>query len=96
MIAAYFTTRDYAQGHADVVQKFTAAMNKSLTYAAEHPDEARAILLTYTRIDKAVTEKLNLPRWSPQIHRDSINLLADLMVQDKLVPGKPDVDALLR
>jgi NitT/TauT family transport system substrate-binding protein len=96
MIAAYFTTRDYAQAHADVVQKFTAAMNKSLSYAAEHPDEARAVLLTYTKIDKAVTEKLNLPLWSPQIHRDSINLLADLMVQDKLVPSKPDVDALLR
>lgn len=96
MIAAYFTSRDYAQGHADVVRRFTAAMNKSLSYAAEHPDEARAVLLTYTRIDKPVAEKLNLPQWSPQIHRDSINLLADLMVQDKLVPSKPDVDALLR
>ena len=96
MIAAYFTTRDYAQGHADVVQKFTAAMNKSLSYAAEHPDEARAVLLTYTKIDKAVAEKLNLPLWSPQINRDSISLLADLMVQDKLVPSKPDIDALLR
>ena len=96
MIAAYFTTRDYAQAHADVVARFTAAMNKSLSYAAEHPDEARAVLLTYTRIDKAVTEKLNLPVWSPQINRDSISQLADLMVQDKLVPQKPDVDALLR
>lgn len=96
MIAAYFTTRDYAQGHADVVQRFTAAMNKSLSYASEHPDEARAVLLTYTKIDKAVTEKLNLPLWRPQIDRESINLLADLMVQDKLVPSKPDVDALLR
>jgi NitT/TauT family transport system substrate-binding protein len=96
MIAAYFTTREYAQAHADVVQKFTAAIDKALSYAAEHPDEARAILLTYTKIDKAVTEKLNLPRWEPHVHRDSINLLADLMVQDKLVPSKPDVDALLR
>ncbi len=96
MIAAYFTSRDYAQGHADVVRRFTAAMNRSLSYAAEHPDEARAVLLTYTRIDKPITEKLNLPMWSPRIHRDSIDLLADLIVQDKLVPSKPDVDALLR
>jgi NitT/TauT family transport system substrate-binding protein len=96
MIAAYFTTRDYGQAHADIVQKFAAAMNKSLTYAAEHPDEARAVLLTYTKIDKAITEKISLPLWSPQINRDSINLLADLIVQDKLVPSKPDVDALLR
>jgi NitT/TauT family transport system substrate-binding protein len=96
MIAAYFTSRDYAQGHPDVVRRFTAAMTKSLSYAAEHPDEARAVLLTYTKIDKAVTEKLNLPLWSPQIDRGSINLLADLIVQDKLVPSKPDIDALLR
>ena len=29
-------------------------MNKSLTYASEHPEEARAILLTYTKIDKPI------------------------------------------
>jgi NitT/TauT family transport system substrate-binding protein len=95
MISAYFTTRDYAKANPDVVKRFTAAMNKSLTYASEHPDEARAILLTYTKIDKAITEKLNLPVWTPQINRDSVSLLADLMVQDKLVPSKPDIDALL-
>jgi NitT/TauT family transport system substrate-binding protein len=96
MISAYFTTRDYTKANPDVVKRFTAAMNKSLTYASEHPDEARAILLTYTKIDKAVTEKLNLPLWTPQINRDSINVLAELMVQDKMVPSKPDVDALLQ
>jgi NitT/TauT family transport system substrate-binding protein len=96
MIGAYFTTADYAKNNPDVVQRFTAAMNKSLTYASEHPDEARAILLTYTKIDKAIADKLNLPRWTPQIDRASISALADLMVQDKLVSQKPDVDALLR
>jgi NitT/TauT family transport system substrate-binding protein len=96
MIAAYFTTTDYAQKNPEVVKRFTAAINKSLTYASEHPDEARAILLTYTKIDKAIADKLNLPLWTPQINRDSINVLADLMVQDKLVTSKPDVDALLQ
>jgi len=95
MIAAYFTTKDYVQAHPDVVKRFTAAMNKSLTYAAEHPDEARAILLTYTKIDKAVTDKLNLPRWTPQINVASINLVADLLVQDKLLTTKPDITTLL-
>jgi NitT/TauT family transport system substrate-binding protein len=96
MIAAYFTTRDYAQNNPDVVKRFTAAMNKSLTYAADHPDEARGILLTYTKIEKPIADKLNLPLWTPQINRDSISALADLMVQDKLVTAKPDVDALLQ
>jgi NitT/TauT family transport system substrate-binding protein len=96
MIAAYFTTRDYAQTNGDVVKRFAAAIDKSLSYAAEHPDEARAVLLTYTKIDKPVADKLNLPMWSPKINRESIGVLADLMVQDKLVTSKPDVDALLQ
>lgn len=95
MIAAYFTTTDYAKANPDVVKRFTAAMNKGLSYASEHPDEARAILLTYTKTDKAIADKLNLPVWTPQINRDSIRVLADLMVQDKLLIGKPDIDALL-
>lgn len=95
MIAAYFTTTDYAQHNPDVVKRFAAAMNKSLTYASEHPDEARAILLTYTKIDKAIADKLNLPKWTPQIDRASVDVLADFMVQDKLLDTKPDVAALL-
>lgn len=95
-ISAYFTTKDYAKNNPDVVKRFVAAINKSLSYTAEHPDEARAILLTYTKIEKAIADKLNLPLWSPQINKESIGVLADLMVQDKLVATKPDVDALLQ
>jgi NitT/TauT family transport system substrate-binding protein len=95
MIAAYFTTPEYAQKNPDVVKRFTAAVNKSLTYASQHPDEARATLLTYTKIDKAIVDKLNLPLWTPQIDRESMSMMADLMVQDKLVTSKPDIDALL-
>src|SRR4051812_23896095 len=51
MIGAYFTTVDYAAQHPDVIKRFVAAINKSLTYAAGHSDEARASLLTYTKID---------------------------------------------
>jgi NitT/TauT family transport system substrate-binding protein len=96
MLAAYFTTPEYAQKHPEVVERFTAAINKSLSYAAEHPDEARATLLTYTKIDKAIADKLNLPLWKPQISRESLDLLADLMVQDKMVTDKPDIGALLQ
>jgi NitT/TauT family transport system substrate-binding protein len=95
MIAAYFTTPEYAQKNPDVVKRFTVAINKSLTYASEHPDEARATLLTYTKIDKAIVAKLNLPLWTPHIDRESMKMMADLMVQDKMVTSKPDIDALL-
>jgi NitT/TauT family transport system substrate-binding protein len=96
MVAAYFTTPEYAQKNPEVVKRFTAAINKSLTYASEHPDETRAILLTYTKIDKAIADKLNLPLWIPHIDRESMNMMADLMVQDKMLTSKPNIDGLLQ
>jgi NitT/TauT family transport system substrate-binding protein len=96
MIAAYFTTRDYAKANPDVVTRFTSAMNKSLIYASEHPDEARAALLGYTKIEKPIADKLNLPLWSPKINVESMGALADLMVQDKMMDAKPDINALLQ
>jgi NitT/TauT family transport system substrate-binding protein len=96
MIGAYFTTVDYAAKHPDVIKRFVAAINKSLTYASEHPDEARASLLTYTKIDKAIADKLTLPVWRPEIGRDSLTAVADLMVTDKLVSERPNVDALVQ
>jgi NitT/TauT family transport system substrate-binding protein len=95
MIAAYFTTTDYVRDNPDVIKRFTAAIDKSLSYAADHPDEARAILLSYTKIDKAIAEKLNLPLWTPRLNRESTKVLAELMMTDKLVTTKPDVEALL-
>jgi NitT/TauT family transport system substrate-binding protein len=95
MIAAYFTTTDYARDNPDVIRRFTTAINKSLSYAADHPEEARAVLVTYTKIDKAIAEKLNLPLWTPNLNRESTKVLADLMITDKLLSTRPDVDRLL-
>jgi NitT/TauT family transport system substrate-binding protein len=95
MVGAYITTAEYARSHADVVKHFAAAIDKALVYASEHPDAARAILLTYTRIEKPITLALNLPVWKPQLSRASLVLLADLLVRDKLLPGAPNLDALL-
>ncbi|MEU6205417.1 ABC transporter substrate-binding protein [Micromonospora musae] len=94
-IAAYFTTERTIQQKADLTERFTAAIEKSLTYAQEHPDEARKVLLTYTKIDPAVAEKMTLPAWSGQINRESVQTLADLMLTDGLVTEKVDVAELL-
>ncbi len=95
MIAAYFTTSEYADKNPDVVKRFTDAINKSLSYTAEHPDEARAILTTYTKIGQETAGKITLPKWTPEIGRESSSALADLMVLDKEVTAKPDVAGLM-
>ena len=60
-----------------MVKQFKTAMNKSLEYATRHPDEARAVLATYTKIDQ-VRAALTLPQWPDQIDTDSVQHLADL------------------
>ncbi|MET8523078.1 ABC transporter substrate-binding protein [Nocardioides sp. NPDC004968] len=94
-VAEYFTSTNYAESDADTVEAFTAAMNESLDYAQQHPDEVKEILPTYTDIDDKVLAELNMPQWTSEIDTESIQKLADLSKADGLFAKDPDVDALL-
>jgi NitT/TauT family transport system substrate-binding protein len=94
-VAAYFTADKTLAEKPDLVRRFTEAINESLSYADSHPDEARAIIATYTKIPQDVIAKLTLPKWPPQINRESVQALADLAVGDGLLPKAPDLGALL-
>jgi NitT/TauT family transport system substrate-binding protein len=95
MVGLYFTSQQYAEKNPEVVKEFTSAMNKSLEYASSHPDEARAILGTYTDIDATVQKDMVLPNWPSEINTESIDKLGQLMTDDGLVDSKPDTSALL-
>ncbi len=95
MVAAYFTSQQVIDSDPDLVTRFTEAMNESLTYAKENPDEARRILSSYTDIDNETAAKLTLPRWSTEIRTEPVQRLADLAVNDGLIEKAPDVTGLL-
>jgi NitT/TauT family transport system substrate-binding protein len=65
----YATTDDYLEQNEDVIERFARAMNRSSQYASEHPDEARKIIPTFTKIPPAVVEKMRLPLWPTEIDR---------------------------
>jgi len=94
-VGMYFTSAGYTQQHADVVKKFTAAMQESLTYADSNSEAVRGILSTYTKIDPAVQKAVVLPHWPSDIDKDSVALLATLATQDKLITESPDLTKLL-
>ena len=94
-VAVYFTSRQLIEKDPDLVKRFTEAMTESLAYADAHPDEARQVLTSYTKIDPGVIQKLTLPKWPPQINRASVQTLADLALKDGLVTKPPDLAALL-
>jgi NitT/TauT family transport system substrate-binding protein len=87
--ATYFTTERYLAGHEDVVRRFTRALEKSLRYAEDHPDEAREILLTYTEIPEPAAENLTLPNWDPEINRAGVARLGELSQKHGLLENAP-------
>jgi NitT/TauT family transport system substrate-binding protein len=65
----YATTDSYLEENADVMERFTRAMNRSSEYATENPDEARAVIPTFTQIPEAVAQEMRLPLWPTEIDR---------------------------
>jgi NitT/TauT family transport system substrate-binding protein len=94
-VATYFTSEQIIQSDPDMVEAFTEAMIESQRYATENPDEARRIITTYTQIDPALIDQLTLPAFPDEINVDSIQVLADLALEDGLLKEEADVDGLV-
>jgi NitT/TauT family transport system substrate-binding protein len=95
-VATYFASRKFIEGNGDVVDRFVAAMNQSLDYAQQHPDEVRQVLLDYTKIPKAAAEKIELPVWRSDLNRPTIERLSALSKKYGLIEEEPDLDELIR
>jgi NitT/TauT family transport system substrate-binding protein len=95
-VATYFTTKQYAEQNADVVDRFVSAMQKSLTYAQSHPDEVRQVLLDYTEIPPEAAEAIKLPQWRDDLGQPTIELLSELSKKYGLIEEEPDLGELIR
>jgi NitT/TauT family transport system substrate-binding protein len=94
-IANYFTTNEYMESNPEVVEGFVSAINRSLEYATENPDEARQAIAQYTEIPPDVLERVVLPLWQTDLNVDSIENTAELMVTHGIAEEQADVDALI-
>lgn len=94
-VATYFTSEEVISSDPELVEAFGAAMVESQEYAAENPDEVRRIITTYTEIDEALVEELTLPAFPSEVNTDSIQVLADLALEDGLLEQEADVEALM-
>ncbi len=94
-IAGYFTKSETIQGKAELTQKFTRAMNKSLEYAQQHPEEVRAVVGTYTKIDEAARAAIVLPRYRVEFNQDAFKTLGDAAAKYGTLTKAPNADELL-
>lgn len=94
-IAGFFTTTDRVQGEPELVESFRTAMNRSLEFAQQNPDEVRRIIATYAKIREPVLAELTLPVFRPEVNRDSLTELGAAAEQYGTLEEAPDLDALL-
>jgi NitT/TauT family transport system substrate-binding protein len=94
-IATYFTSTSYLEENPDIVEAFVRAMNRSLEYATENPDEARQAIADHTEIPPDVLAEVVLPLWQTDLNQASIENTAQLMVDQGSAESEPDVDGLI-
>jgi len=93
-IATYFTSEQLKAKDPKLVDDFIAAMNESLEYATAHPDEARAVLGTYTKITPEIAAAVVLPAWPTQLDEQSATTVGAAAKKYGTLKSDPDVAGL--
>jgi NitT/TauT family transport system substrate-binding protein len=92
----YVASAKYIQQNADVVDRFSRAMNKSLDYAQAHPDEVRKIIPTFTKTPAAAAAKLRLPAFDSKLDQKGIELEAQLTAKYGIIEKAPAYGDMVR
>jgi len=94
-VATYFASTQLVSGNPDLVKRFVDAMKESLAYADAHGDEVRSALTLYTQIKADQAAKLILPKWPPDVNKESVQTLADLAKGDGVLTKPVNISDLL-
>jgi NitT/TauT family transport system substrate-binding protein len=87
-IGAYGALDSWVSKNAALAKSFREAINESLVYAQNHPDEIRALL-------PAGTQNVRLPIWSPVVDRDKLVQLAKYTKEFGVISSLPNLAALI-
>jgi NitT/TauT family transport system substrate-binding protein len=94
-IASYFGADTYLEENPEVAKGFARAMRRSLAYARDHPDEARAVIPTYSPVKGKVLREMQLANWSPDLNVESIQLTYELARKYGVLDRDLDIEDVL-
>lgn len=92
--AGFYTSTEWAEQNPDVVRRLSDALVRSNQYAEENPEELRKVIPKYTEISPKLAQDITLSRYDTERH-NTLNVIADALVEYDLVEEPPDLDALL-
>ena len=94
-ISCVFASGALMEEDPQLVAAFQRAMDTSLQYAQEHPDDVRRITGTYTEIAPEVLERIVIPQFRPEFSRPALEQLGAKATEYGTLSKEPDLDRLL-
>jgi NitT/TauT family transport system substrate-binding protein len=93
--SVYFTTEQAIAEDPELFKNLQEAIQESQTYAAEHPDEVKAQLPNFTRLDPQLIESLRLPEFKPTLEPEELGPMADQAVKAGILKEEPVLDEVV-
>ncbi|MCW4386073.1 ABC transporter substrate-binding protein [Salinibacterium sp. SYSU T00001] len=79
-VTGYFTSVATAEGDPGLVERFAAAVARSLGYATEHQTETRDHIAATIAAHSQVRTRVQLPTFTAEVDRDAVELLVEAAV----------------
>lgn len=92
----YVASEQYIAENGDVVDRFANAMNRSLEYAQNNPEQVRRIVPEYTETPPEAAQQMRLPVFDPELDREGIELEAELTAKYGIIEEAPAYEDLVR
>jgi ABC-type nitrate/sulfonate/bicarbonate transport system substrate-binding protein len=86
----------FAEENAEVVEGFANGVARTAEAIEEEPDKFRSFLPEASELPPEAAKSVTLPQWRAKNDRESLDLLAELMVKYRLADEEPSLDDLLR
>jgi NitT/TauT family transport system substrate-binding protein len=98
VFAGYFVSREWAEQNPEVLERFLAALRRSMEYAAEHELQTRAAIGEFTELPAEVVRAVPIGNRRPDCQElaTSSELLGELMVRYGALKREPDLGELIR
>lgn len=91
-IGSYFTSEEFAAENPELVEGFARAIAKSISFAAENPDEVRRIIPTFTQISEDLAAEVTLPGWPEQQSRESWEYMSEIGVRYGILKESANIE----
>lgn len=94
--SGYFTVRQFVETNSDVVDAFIRALEKSVDYSNENPQDVRAQLQEYSGLDEDTVSKMRMPAFTAQITLTSLATIIEQLADAGWLEAVPEAGAMVR